>query len=78
MSSFKKFKSVLEAINWDRDSLHVVLTFFKIWSTFVDLLGNISTLFDERLVKKCVKMGKNVTFLDKNSIYASTGSSRPI
>ena len=69
---------MLDAISWDIESLYDVFEVLKFWSTLVDLLGNISTLFGERLVKKWVKMGKNVTFLEKNSIYASTGSSRPI
>ena len=56
---------MLDAISWDIESLYDVFEVLKFWSTLVDLLGNISTLFGERLVEKWVKMGKNVTFLEK-------------
>ena len=56
---------MLDAISWDIESLYDVFEVLKFWSTLVDLLGNISTLFGERLVKKWVKMGKNANFSKK-------------
>ena len=41
---YRQFLADLDAINWDRESLHDVFEVLKFWSTLVDLLGNISTL----------------------------------
>ena len=48
MIDFRDFWDVLDAINWDRVRLYVILHVLKIWSTCVDLLGNISTCFGMR------------------------------
>ena len=66
---------MLDAISWDIESLYDVFEVLKFWSTLVDLLGNISTLFGERLVEKCVKMP---LLKRKYSIYTSTKSSMSI
>ena len=47
---------MLDAISWDIERLYDVFEVLKFWSTLVDLLGNISTLFGERLVEKWVKI----------------------
>ena len=57
MIHVRDFWDVLDAINWDRVRLHVDWEFSKIWSTFVDLLGNISTCFG---VRKCENRPKSV------------------
>ena len=49
---FRDFWDVLDAINWDRVRLDTSRHILKIWSTCVDLLGNISTCFH-------VKNGEN-------------------
>ena len=71
-SPFSHSKSFLDAVNWDRESLHDVFEVLKFWSTFVDLLVNISTLLDLKRVKKRQKSLKNSTFSHISAILASS------
>ena len=56
MSYFSKSYAVLDAINWDRETLDDVFEDLKFWSTFVDLLVNISILLHLKRVKKTLKI----------------------
>ena len=69
MNCLSKSHAVLDAINWDRESLDDVFEDLKFWSTFVDLLVNISVLLDLKSIKKRQKSLKNSTFCHIWAIY---------
>ena len=50
MRYFSKSYAILDAINCGRETLDDVFEDLKFWSTFVDLLVNISILLDLRRV----------------------------
>ena len=52
MTYFSELYAILDAINWSREILYDVFEVLKFWSTFVDLLVNISILLDLKRVKK--------------------------
>ena len=65
MIHFRDFWGVLDAINWDRLRLYTICEILKIWSTCVDLLGNISTCFGVRKGEngpEWAKIGPKIAF----------------
>ena len=70
--TYREFWDVLDAINRYRESLYDVFEVLIFWSTFVDLLVNISTLLGLKRVKKRQKSHKNSTFSQIFSILTSS------
>ena len=67
ISVCREFQADLDAINYNKQTSYDVLTFFKFWSTLVDLLVNKSTCFVLRRLQNRAKIAENVC---KNGVFS--------